>query len=64
VSLHVPSDPSDPFLTDALGCARFVRDVLRRYTAKGDDLDDAVYWAARWAAHWAQKSQAWAARWG
>jgi hypothetical protein len=53
--------PSDPFLIDALGCSRFVRDVLRRYTKKGKDLDDAVYWAARWAFHWAQRSLAWQA---
>lgn len=55
MSLHAPTDP---FLVDALGASRFVKDLLKRY-ARREDFDAAIYWAARWAAHWAQRSAAW-----
>lgn len=50
--------PRDPFLVDALGCSRFVRDLLKKF-ARLEDFDAAVYWAARCAGHWAMRSQTW-----
>lgn len=52
--------PSDPFLKDAEGAAKFCRDMLTFKGWRGRyDYRDAIYWSARCAAHWAQQSQRW-----
>jgi len=50
--------PLDPFLKDAEGSAKFVRDLLKRLRRWEHDYTPAVYWAARCSAHWAHKSNA------
>ena len=56
MAFHIPKDP---FLTDALGAAKFARESLKRARKKKLDLDAAIYWGARQACHLAQKSLAW-----
>lgn len=52
-------NPTDPFLTDALGAAKFARETIKLSRRKSVDLDAAVYWSARQAFHWVQCSKAW-----
>lgn len=53
--------PADPHLVDALGAARFCRDLIKRCRKWKVDFGPAVYGSARWAAHWAVRSKAWRA---
>jgi hypothetical protein len=53
--------PTDPFLTDALGAAKWCREAMKLARKKRLNLDAGIYWAARWAAHWAMRSRTYAA---